>query len=294
MKKYMAMLAAALLASGTACAQPAPSVDADPALWVVKDKDTTIYLFGTVHALKPGLSWFDEAVRTAFDESDELVLEIVQPDQATMARKVTELAVDRDGPPLSDKLNDEERKAYHDVLAGFGMPAAALDPFEPWFAGITLAVLPLDKLGYKQTDGAEHVLTAAAKAANKPVGELETVDQQLGYFDTLPEDEQLKFLNATVRDLPEYDSTFSGMIAAWSKGDPAALGTLMNESLAESPLIEKVLLTDRNRRWAAWITTRLEQPGTVFVAVGAGHLAGKNSVQQFLDERKIKVQRIKY
>ena len=85
------MSAIALLLALPACAQqaPAPKVqDADPALWVVKDEDTTIYLFGTVHVLKPGLSWFDEAVKTAFDGSKELVLELVEPDPATMQQIV--------------------------------------------------------------------------------------------------------------------------------------------------------------------------------------------------------------
>lgn len=295
MKKMMMLLAGAMLAASSACAQPAPAArDADPALWVVKDKDTTIYLFGTVHVLKPGLSWFDEAVKTAFDKSDELVLEIITPDEATMAKQVTALAVDPDGPPLSEKLNAADRDAYHAALAKFGVPGAALDGFEPWFAGLTLAVLPLDALGYKQDNGAEKLLTNAAKASGKTLGELETPEQQLGYFDSLPEAEQINFLNATVRELPQIDGTFATMIAAWADGKPEELGQLMNESLRESPLIARVLLTERNARWADWIKTRLDTPGTIFIAVGAGHLAGSDSVQAMLKARGIDAVRIKY
>lgn len=295
MKKLMMMLAGAMLAASSACAQPAPATrDADPALWVVKDKDTTIYLFGTVHVLKPGLTWFDEAVKTAFDKSDELVLEIIAPDEATMAKQVSTLAVDPDGPPLSERLNDADRDAYHAALAKFGIPAAALDRFDPWFAGLTLAVLPLEPLGYKQNDGAEKVLTNAAKAAGKKLGELETPKQQLGYFDSLPEAEQLKFLNSTVRELPQIDSTFATMVAAWADGKPDELGQLMNESLRESPEIARVLLTERNARWADWIKARLDTPGTIFIAVGAGHLAGNDSVQNMLKARGVETVRLKY
>ena len=80
---------AGFAASPVQAAAPAAAatVDADPALWVMKDDDTTIYLFGTVHVLKPGLSWFDEAVRDAFDKSDQLMLEMVMPeDQAVLAK----------------------------------------------------------------------------------------------------------------------------------------------------------------------------------------------------------------
>jgi uncharacterized protein YbaP (TraB family) len=68
----------------------------------------------------------------------------------------------------------------------------------------------------------------------------------------------------------------------------------MNEGFSGTPEVAKKLLADRNARWAAWIDTRLEKPGIVFVAVGAGHLAGKDSVQSYLAERKIKATRIEY
>jgi hypothetical protein len=53
-----------------------------------------------------------------------------------------------------------------------------------------------------------------------------------------------------------------------------------------------VLLTRRNARWAEWIDARLDRPGTVFLAVGAGHLAGRDSVQAMLEKRGIKAKRV--
>ena len=58
-------------------------------LWVVKDEDTTIYLFGSIHVLKPGLSWFDGAVKQAFDASDSLMLEVVLPEDEMTSAKAT-------------------------------------------------------------------------------------------------------------------------------------------------------------------------------------------------------------
>src|SRR3546814_10738036 len=93
-------------------AAAAATADADPALWVVKDEDTTIDLFGTVHVLKPGLSWFHEAVKTAFDASDQLMLELVMPeDQAEMAKVMMPLAIDQSGKTLSSRLGPEQLKA---------------------------------------------------------------------------------------------------------------------------------------------------------------------------------------
>lgn len=277
-------------------AEPAAAVsDVDPALWVVKDEDTTIYLFGTVHVLKPGLGWFDDAVRQAFDKSGELMLEIVLPeDPAAMAEKMIPLALDQSGKTLSSRLKPGELKAYQAAMTGLGIPAAQFDMFEPWFAAMTLSIAPLAKLGYDPEQGAEKLLTSAAKAASKPVSALETIDQQLGFFDGLPEAQQLAFLNSVVEDIDKLGPTLDKTVVLWGKGDTEALAVAMNESMAATPELAKVLLFDRNRRWADQLKARMDQPGTVFVAVGAGHLAGEHSVQDFLKERGLTAERIKY
>jgi uncharacterized protein YbaP (TraB family) len=268
--------------------------DADPALWVVKDADTTIYLFGTVHVLKPGLSWFDEAVKAAFDKSDELVLEMLEPDTATMQGLIMKTAVNAEGPTLTEKLPADKREAYAKAMTDVGVPAAALDRFDPWFAAVTLSLAGLPKLGYDPESGAERTLSVAAKAANKQIVGLETAEQQLGYFDNLPEPLQVKFLVSTVDDYPKMAAELDKMIASWSAGDPETLGKTMNEELADTPELAKVLLADRNARWADWIEQRLQKPGTVFVAVGAGHLAGAESVQVQLTKHKLTATRVAY
>ncbi|NIJ36021.1 hypothetical protein FHR22_000670 [Sphingopyxis panaciterrae] len=278
-------------------AAPAPkaATDADPALWVVKDDDTTIYLFGTVHVLKPGLSWFDEAVRQAFDKSDQLMLEIILPDdQAAMAQKMIPLAIDQSGKTLSSRLSPDELKAYQAALTGLGIAPAQFDAFEPWFAAMTLSILPLAKLGYDPEQGAEKLLTASAKTAGKPISGLETIEEQLGFFDGLPEEQQLAFLNSVVKDIDKLGPTLDKTVVLWGKGDTEALAAAMNESMAATPELAKVLLFDRNARWAEALQARMAQPGTVFVAVGAGHLAGEHSVQDYLKERGLTAERIKY
>jgi uncharacterized protein YbaP (TraB family) len=282
-------------AAPQAAAAPASkAVDADPALWVVKDKDTTIYLFGTVHVLKPGLSWFDEAVKKAFDASDTLVLELVMPDAATMQSLVMKLGIDPTGPTLTEKLPADDRPLFAKDLADLGLPAAALDRFEPWLAATELSVLPLAKLGYSPANGPETVLTDAAKAAGKPVIGLETAEQQLSYLDGLPADAQMSFLTSTLKDVPKADQEFNTMVADWAKGDPAALAKVLNDDLDSQPQLRKTLLTDRNARWANWIVDRMKTPGTVFIAVGAGHLAGDGSVIADLAAKGVAVKRVRY
>ncbi len=284
-----------------AAAEPAPvaaaaaTTDADPALWVVKDDDTTIYLFGTVHVLKPGLSWFDEAVKTAFDKSDEMMLEIVMPeDQAAVAKTMMPLAMDTTGKTIPSRLTPEQLQAYQAAMVSVGLPANAFDSFEPWFPAMTLSVLPLTKLGYDPEQGAEKLLTKFAKADGKPVAGLETLEEQLGFFDQLPDTQQVAFLNSVVKDLDKLGPTLDKMVGLWAKGDPDGLAVVMNDSLAATPELAAMLLYERNERWADQIKTRMNKPGTVFIAVGAGHLAGEKSVQDYLKDRGLTATRIDY
>lgn len=272
-----------------------PTTDVDPALWVVKDDDTTIYLFGTIHILRPGLSWFDEAVKDAFDASDELVMEIVQPDLAEAAKLISVLGVDQDGIALRDRLSADERAKYETELAAINYPIAGFDRFEPWFAGITLSSLPLLAKGYDLDSGVEKELTRSATTANLPISGLETPEEQFKMFDTLPMDSQIAFLNLTVAAIPTADREIDKLVDAWGRGDVEALAAIMNSDMESSDdILYNIFLTERNVRWAAWIKERMSRPGTVFLAVGAGHLAGADSVQMQLRSLDIETHQIEY
>lgn len=293
MSRFLSRLCAVLALPFALAAQPALALSAHPALWVVKDADTTIYLFGTVHVLNPDIEWFEGPVKTAFESAQQLMLEIVMPDQAEMTRLTMSKAIDKSGKPLSSKLAPADRAKYEAALAELAIPTAAFESFEPWFAANALTVIPLKTYGFDPESGVDRALTATAKAEHKPTAGLETPEQQLGYFDTLPEPLQIKFLTSTVDELPTLETEMRAMVAAWAAGDSDRLGKLMNESIDENPEIGKILLSDRNARWAQWIKTRLDKPGVVFVAVGAGHLAGPDSVQAKLKAIGIETERVK-
>ena len=273
---------------------PAVTVkDVDPALWVVKDEDTTIYLFGSIHLLKPGLGWFDDGVKTAFDSSDQLVLELVEPPAAEVQALFGKLAMDQQGKTLRSKMNDAERAVYEAAMGKLGIPAPAFDPFEPWAAGITLSVVAMQKSGFDPNSGVEKQLTAAAKVSNKPIAGLETMEFQLGLFDTLPEAEQITFLVETAKLIDEVASTTDKMVNMWASADTESLGQLMNEGLTSRTLYD-ALLTKRNANWAKWISARMAKPGVTFMAVGAGHLAGPTSVQALLPAYGLSATRVAY
>lgn len=267
--------------------------DADPALWLIKDEDTIIYLFGTVHILKPGMSWFDEAVRDSFDASDELVVEMIKPDPSVMMKIVRELGIDKTGVSLRDKLTAEDRAEYEAALTGLQVPVAAFDPLDPWFASVSLSLIPLTRNGYDTSQGVEDELLAQAAAREIKITGLETPEQQLGFFDNLPEEIQIRFLNFTVDTIDEATEGMELMVTQWANANVDALGELMNAGL-EDKIIYDTLLTNRNANWAEWVDQRMQQPGTVFLAVGAGHLAGESSLQTMLAKKGHIAKRIEY
>jgi uncharacterized protein len=154
---------------------------------------------------------------------------------------------------------------------------------------MTLSLLPLLRAGYQSENGVEMAL--GNRAEGKARSGLETIEDQVALFDTLPMPAQLAFLDETVEQVPHASTTLGAMVAEWLEGDAAALADLLNDELSDPALYQR-LLTERNAHWAGWIERRLDAPGTVFVAVGAGHLAGRASVQDHLRRRGLKVTRI--
>ena len=295
LKRLIATAAAlSLILSGCAGMQahaetPPPGAVPGPALWRVADADTTIYLFGTVHALPEGKEWFDGRIERAFDAADEIVTEVDLRDQSASTAAMQSAAMLPEGTSLRDLMTPENRQQFEAALVGLGLPVEALDRMEPWMATLTMSLLPLLRQGYQTESGVEMALSA--RAGDKQRDALETIAQQIDLFDGMPMEAQLAFLDKTVEAMPEAKTSLDAMVDEWIEGDAEGLATLLNAEL-DDPVLYQRLLTQRNANWAGWIQRRLAQPGTVFIAVGAGHLAGADSVQRQLAKRGVKVERI--
>jgi uncharacterized protein YbaP (TraB family) len=279
-------------------AAPAPPTVATvphghPALWKLADADTTIYLFGTIHVLPPGQVWHTPAFEKALASSDELVLEIGNiDDQMALARSMAKFGAAEGLPPLAERVPADKRAALAAALAGIGLPANGLDRFRTWAAAILLLQIQLQKIGLDSSSGLELSLLAPARAAGKKIQGLETIDDQFGLFAHVSEEAQRALLVDALGSPDEAKREFQAMLRAWANGDVAGVARTFDGETALSPELRKALMADRNARWADWLKTRMAKPGTVFVAVGAGHLAGKDSVEAMLAARGLKVTRV--
>ncbi|MBS0483022.1 MAG: TraB/GumN family protein [Proteobacteria bacterium] len=272
-------------------AEAAPVTKAHPALWKVADSDTTIYLFGTIHLLPQGVDWFSGPLADAFASSSELVTEIPEYSDTETAMAVMKHAMLPPGQSLRAGMAPREKVKFNAAMRRLGLPESAFDRFRPWYAAVVMTTLPLQRQGYDLQNGVEAQLGARNAALNHPRTGLETLEYQLGLFDTLSPKVQKRYLSEVIDSLPSVDKEVRNMIAAWAKGDAAGLADLLNAE-QDDPAMLKALLYDRNKAWAQWIKARLGKPGTVFIAVGAGHLGGKGSVQDELAKAGIAAARV--
>ena len=296
MRKFITRGAAALAAASVVLsplAARAPAA-AKPALWKIADKDTTIYLFGTIHLLPKGTEWRTAKFNAAAASSSELVVETVideaNPQSAVMA--MMKLAVSPNLPPILDRVAPDKRAALAAVIARSGMPAGILDKLETWAAGMILLGVTFKDLGLDPNSGVETALKSEFKTATKPIDQLETNSEQFGFFDTLPEAAQRKFLESVLDDPAKGRAQFTEMLGVWTRGDVKAMGESFNRELKDSPELRENLLRKRNANWNYWLQRRMQQPGTIFVAVGAGHLSGSDSVISMLEKSGYKVKRV--
>lgn len=293
LRRGLAMLGIAALAS-CATAPPAASATARPALWQVSDRDTTIYLFGTIHLLPKNYPWrtptFDKAVTGSQTLVVETIVDTASPQ--SLAGELARLGFRAGLPPLANRVASQKRAMLETAIAKTGIPRSAYDRMETWAAAFMLLGTQFKDLGLTGEAGVEAVLRTAFLQAGKPVDQLETNSEQLGMFDTLPESAQRALLEGAIDSPTEMRSQFQEMLGAWARGDVAAIGASFNEDLSGSPELREALLRRRNVNWARWIERRMATPGSVFVAVGAGHLAGADSVVAMLQKDGYRVRRI--
>lgn len=302
--KRCALLAAALLG----CWQPAAAAEdapagappPRPAIWLIEDEDTKIYLFGTIHVFPTSLEWRSARLDEVIAEADELVMETPDASAEEMfaGERMFEPMMMGKTVPILSRVSPEARPALAAALESTGLPVEAYDEMHIWAVAFMLTGFQMTQAFGEEPggapvalSGAEEVLGRIFRKSRRPIYGVETIEEQIRVFSTMPLDVQRRFLEATVTggDAPPVEAARSSSDADWVSGNVDAIAAEMRTMPAE---IYEPLLTRRNRNWTQWLVRRMARPGTVLFAVGAGHLAGPDSVQRMLAERGIMARRI--
>lgn len=273
-------------------AQPSPATGG-PALWRIADEDSEIWLFGTVHILPEGVDWKSEAVEAAFAAADEFVTETdTGPEAAAEFQRLTaELGVLPPGENLLEELSPEGRARFERVAREANFDPRQFETVRPWLAAMQLSYFHAVARGHSSEAGVESVLAVDAQAQGKRHTFLETPAQQLHILADLSHADQIRFLEATLRQIEEESDILESLDRAWARGELEDLGQQLDAQIGEAgPAVHQALIVDRNRAWADEIARRLQGEGRIFVAVGAAHLIGEHSVVAMLRQRGIAVE----
>ncbi len=277
-----------------------PAAQPRPAIWLIEDSDTKIYLFGTVHVFPSALRWRSAALDRVIAEADELVMETPDASMAEAFDPERLLAPMEMGKSVSilERVSPEARPRLRAALEATGMPIEYYDRLHIWGVAFLLTGFQISqqyagdgKDGARPValTGAEEQLGALFRRTKRPISGVETIEEQIAVFATMPLSAQRRFLESTVTEGDPASPSPDMAETAWVQGDVDSLAAEMQALPSE---LYDALLTRRNRNWTDWLVERMEKPGTVLFAVGAGHLAGPDSVQRMLAERGLTARRV--
>jgi uncharacterized protein YbaP (TraB family) len=271
-------------------AAPAPM---RPALFVARDADSTLYLFGTVHIRRPGSEWGGPNAQEALAEADEVwtEMEIADATESEVQALVLSRGMAPADRPLSSWLNKEERAQLNAAVERLGASPAMFERMRPWLAAMTLSVMPMLQQGYDPEAGADRAIIGAAGQARQRA--FETAAQQVGFFADLSDTAQREYLMDTVNSVDEDAEGIDALSGAWERGDLDQLETLVLNDFRQSyPELFQVIFTQRNHAWTDTLMQELDGAGVDFVAVGAGHLLGEDGLVELLRARGVSVERL--
>jgi uncharacterized protein YbaP (TraB family) len=276
-----------------ACSAPA---FAQPAIWTVKDADSIIYLLGTVHLLKPDTVWKTDKLEAALNEAQDVWLELPTTDPNAMAGEMMTLVSQyglSPATPLSNDLTPEEMKTLDEAAKLAGLTGAQLNIFRPWFAALTISTAAITHAGFDPASGVDGKVEAAFRARGIAPKGLETAEQQIKVFANLSRDKELAYLRTTIDEYKKAATELDTLVESWSHADLATLEDIFVTSMKSvSPELYAALLTNRNANGAVKIEDMLKGKGVTFIAVGAGHLIGDDSVLAMLKAKGIASDRV--
>ncbi len=286
-------LSVLLAAVALACTPVSGAAAERSVVWSVRGEHNTVYLFGSIHVLRPGDAGLPRAAEAAYDDAEQLVMEIDMDDPAvadpvSMAAQMQRYAQLPDGQSLESVLGaDYATVAAHVQEAGLDI--AIFDGFAPWFVGMLILQLEVAKRGFDPAHGIEQQVTDRAMADRKPILGLETPADQFAVLAGLSLPEQKRFLLMTLEETGSADARLDELLTAWRTGDTATLARVLSEEFEEFPELYRPLTEDRNRAWVEQLAGLLDDRDDYLVVVGALHLVGRNSVVDLLRQRGYRV-----
>jgi uncharacterized protein YbaP (TraB family) len=265
---------------------------AHPALWTVRGRQGTAYLFGSIHVLPPNIDWKTPRLLSVMRRSDIFVFEIPldrPAEDREEARRIQKEIMDLHGllPPgqsLRGILPSPLVSQYDVALARLSISPGYVDRLQPWLAAMVLETAQLRHTDAQAMAGVDVQVYAIASHLKKQTQGFETLEQQLAMVTPEEQSAGMDELGSTLGEAVHggEERKYGALVGAWQRGDVRTLEAIAVSSLSKNPSLKKSLLDDRNARWVAQLRVMLDTPRTYFVTVGAAHLAGSGGVPALL------------
>lgn len=268
---------------------------ADPGLvWRIEGTENNVYLLGSIHLLREQDHPLPTTFETAYRDADMLVMELDMDDLDPL--KAQQIMLTRglatDGRNLRSIMGDADYAEAQKRIRALELELPFLDGMEPWFAALTLLNLQFLRLGLDPNQGVEAWFTHKAAADGKEIIGLETLDEQLELFDSMPDNTQSDFLLLSLRDAENMDGDLRRLVSAWKRGDTNALERELLGDFRSIPTAYQKLVVERNRAWSGVVSKFTASDRDYLVIVGALHLVGPDSLVSMLERHGYEVSRV--
>lgn len=279
-----------------------------PALWRLADEDTTIYLLGTIHVLPRGFRWRSEQLEQIIDEAEVLVVETSNYDIPADGVDVGGKMMDRIARrvPTSVRLSAPARENWAALIGLTGLDFETVDNMPVLLALLTMGMTGNGEDPASVAYGVETVLESEFIERERPIESIEDSGEVMYSLLRLDSDDLVEELDQRLAAWDGktaaafYDNSFERASgdAYWADEHAWARGIVQEEfdlGFGDGPIgraFDEMLLDRRNTEWAEWLDERLEEPGTILVAVGSGHFEGDVSLLVKLEERGLTAERL--
>ncbi|MEO2280140.1 TraB/GumN family protein [Pseudoalteromonas pernae] len=266
-----------------------------PALWQVEKQGVTSYLLGTMHVGDESMATLPQSIHKAIESSDAIVVEVnleAIPALQMQQRSLPFLRLEN-GRSLNTELSDKSYKLLGTYFAEKGINIELFSALKPWAVLMTVMQIEMQNAGFIEQNGIDKQVIQSATRLNKPIIELESLEQQLEMFSAFEEYSDLMVAD-TFRQLEDFDRYFLGIANSWKAGDMEAFTEIYQDTFDDSEfgqLNEHVLLIERNQNWVKKLTTPLTEQ-SLFIAVGALHLPEQNGLIALLKKQGFRVTRL--
>ena len=275
--------------------QEALGQDGKSFLWKAQSGESAVYIFGSIHLLKKEDYPLNPKIETAFDKSDNLVVEANILDQSKMnIQMIMEKGFYPPNDNLAAHVSSETYESVKSEAAKLGLPPEIIERQKPWVLSMSLEAIGLMKQGYDLAYGADNYFLSRA-TGRKKILELESINEQINLLANLSDREQELMLLLTLKDLQNVAREVDQVVQAWKSGDTKGMEAIMTKSFKEDPRLVPVnerLIYERNGKMVSKIEEYLKGKGTYFVVVGAGHLVGERGIIETLRKKGYPVEQL--